>query len=400
MSAISNSNTSIHNTADNTAQRTTTSESTQKSGKAAAFDRNGAVGSASYDSVEISDTARALLEESKTIAAEKPWSYMEPKKVLVRDSKEEQEFNDLMKNVKSQKSDITSRINDLLKKKGLDITGQGNMKLEVGSDGKLVVGGLRDKELQKAVAAALNEDKSLAKNIKEYQTDEKKLSGLVRDYTGCSLYELTMTASGDINRRIRDHVDSLSGDNPPRDEFYHNLGFLGETTSVINLADVNSLTFGGDIDFSGEINTMAEPERNIKDSMNNLADKITEKFGALNEDVVKRLEESGVALTEDMKSQLLLNLANVNISVDNNGEVVVDGMLAEDQATHDKGVAIIKQLVSEMLNDYDSNSYHVSVFADASSHLLDKYGSESGKGLGSRVIAELTHGRAGKVKVA
>ncbi|MCC8116669.1 MAG: hypothetical protein LIP18_05880, partial [Planctomycetes bacterium] len=70
------------------------------------------------------------------------------------------------------------------------------MKIEVASNGTIVVGGIKDKDLQKAVTKALNEDKSLAPKIREFQRNEQELSGLVKDYTGCSLYELTMTAKG------------------------------------------------------------------------------------------------------------------------------------------------------------------------------------------------------------
>ncbi|MCD7897567.1 MAG: hypothetical protein LUG50_12985 [Planctomycetaceae bacterium] len=128
--------------------------------------------------MEISDSARILQEQ-----AEPPATVMSPEKALVPDSKAEKAYRDLLKKVKGQKSDIMSQIIDTLKKKGISLDGS-KMKIEVASNGTIVVGGIKDKDLQKAVTKALNEDKSLAPKIREFQRNEQELSGLVKDYTG------------------------------------------------------------------------------------------------------------------------------------------------------------------------------------------------------------------------
>ncbi|MCC8166985.1 MAG: hypothetical protein LIQ31_12740 [Planctomycetes bacterium] len=358
------------------------------------FSRTAAKGSIT-DSVEISDSARSA-------QASPPQTVMAPEKALVPDSKAEKTYRDLMKKVKEQKSDIMSQIKDTLEKKGIALDGS-KIKIEVAANGTIKVGGIKDKDLQKAVTKALNEDKTLAPKLREFQKDEKELSKLVKDYTGCSLYELTMTAKGDVNKRIRDTVEAEDPDNPPRDSYYTSLAFLGETSSIINVDDVMALAFDSNIDFSGELNTMAEPERNIKDAMKDLSGKISKEFGPLN-DVVAEKAKKGL-ITDDMKARLTLDLSKVTISIDNRGQVTIDGLLAEDKATHERGVAIIKKLAGEMINDYDSNSYHKSIFTDASEHMINNLTEDMGEdgekfGREARVVAQLANGRVGDVKVS
>ncbi len=305
----STSNTTAQTTRPDLARSLAVNDEAQTEKKT--FSRNAAKGSLT-DSVEISDSTRSLQKAE----ANPPATVMSPEKALVPDSKAEKAYRDLMKKVKSQKSDIMGQINDTLQKKGISLDGS-KLKIEVAANGTIKVGGIKDKDLQKAVTKALNEDKTLAPKIREFQKDERELSGLVKDYTGCSLYELAMTAKGDINKRIRDTVEADDPDNPPRDEYYHNLGFLGETTSVINLDDVMALAFTGSIDFSGELTTMAEPERNIKDAMKDLSGKISKEFDSLNGAVAEKAKNG--LITEEMKARLSLDLSKVTVSIDNRG---------------------------------------------------------------------------------
>lgn len=355
------------------------------------------------DTVEISEEARSLLEADKAGETWKPFTFMDPEAVLVAGSKEETEFRELLKSVKSQKSDIMSRIQDILKENNFSLGDLGKIKVEVKNNGKIVVGGLRDAKAAKAIEEALNRDKSLGKALKQFQHDEEELNKQIKKYTGCSLYELTMTAQGDINKRVRDTVESQMG-SPPRDEFYWGLYFLGETTSVVNLDDVTALGFGGMIDFSGELTTMAEPEQNIKESMGELGRKIQEEFDAVNNEIIEKMKAAGVEIDEDFKDKYLLDLTKAKITVDSLGGVNIEGMFAGGSETHKRGESIVRNLVSFMLNDYDANSYHRSVFVDASEHLLKQTAEESGldgdSARDSKVEAELAFGSVGEVRVS
>lgn len=369
------------------------------------FSRNAPSDSAerARDTVEISDEARQRLEAEKAAAENKPFSYMEYDKILVPDSKDEKKFKELMKSVKTQKSDIMSQIEDALRKSGISLANLGKIKLEVNSSGKIVAGGIDDKETIAAIEKALNQDKGLATRIQQFQRDEKELSKQIRDYTGCSLYELTMTARGDINKRVKERVESMPGE-PPRDEWYWDLNFLGETKgAVVSVSDIEALSFNGGIDFSGEINMMSDPEGNIKKSMQDLTGKIQQSFDDLNKQLLEKMEKLGVDIDEEFLSKFMLNLANVKVTVDNYGAVNIEGRLADDDQTHRKGVEIITQFAREMLNDFESNSYHLNPFTESSDFLLARKAEKLGldtMGTDARVVAEIVGGVVGGVKVS
>ncbi len=180
------------------------------------------------DTVEISQEARDLLENPPPSEPRKPWSIMKYETPLVRDSEEEKKFRELMGRVKSQKSDLMSRIEDIFKKHGISQKDYGKVKIEVDGSGRMVVGGVEDSKTAKAIEKALNSDKGLGKELLQFQKDERELSRQMKEYSGCSLFELTMTQQGDVAKSIRDRVEEAMKDSPPRDEYYTNLGFLGE----------------------------------------------------------------------------------------------------------------------------------------------------------------------------
>lgn len=362
------------------------------------FDPRASANDVEMDTVEISDQAREMLEY-------KPFSVMNPKKVLHPDSEEEKKFRELLKTAKTQKSDIMTQIEDALKAAGISTGETGPMKLEVDRSGKIVVGGMKDKKTAQAIEEALNKDKTLGKKIKEFQHNEKELSKQLVDYTGCSLYELTMTQQGDINKRVRAVVEEACGE-PPRDEYYWRLSFLGETkNTVVSEDDVAALGFGGPIDFSGEVTVYSEPEKNIRETMNSLNSKINEAFGAHNDELTKRLEAAGVTLDDDYREKYFLDLSKAKISVDNHGAVTIEGMLSKDERTHQKGVEMIEKLVREMVNETEQNSYHLNIFTEASDVLLKERADKAGLADGdlqwdAKVVAEINNGVVGHIGVS
>lgn len=358
----------------------------------------------SKDSVEISQEARNLLENSSSSESWKPWSMMEYETPLVPGSKEEKEFRELMKNVKSQKSDIMSQVKDVFERHGISQKDYGKVKIEVDSSGKISVGGVKDAKAAKAIEKALNSDKTLGKKLLQFQHDEKELSKQIKEYSGCTLFELTMTQQGDINKRIRDRVEETTKDCPPLDEFYWNLGFLGENLNhVVGVQDISDLGFQGAIDFSGETNTLAEPERNIKDELDAMYQKVQEDFEQHNSEVMARMEATGIEMTEEMKSMYLLDAANVKITVDNLGAVTIDGVFSSNADNHKKGEDIVKKRVTEMLNKTEDNSYHINIFTSSSEALIQKMADELGEEdtpLSTKVLTEINGGVVGDIRVS
>ena len=354
------------------------------------------------DTVAISQEARALLENPPPSGPRKPWSLMEYETPLVRDSEEEREFRELMQRVKSQKSDLMSRMEDIFKRNGIAQKDYGKVKIEVDSSGKIVVGGVKDPKKARAIEKALNADATIGQSLLQFQNDEKELSRQIQAYSGCSLFELTMTQKGDINKRIRDHVEEAMKDGPlPGDDFYKNLGFLGENLGhVVDAQDITELGFQGSIDFSGETSVLAEPERSIKEEMEAMYKKVQEDVEQYNAEVKKRLKAEGVDIehmSAEMKAKHFLDAAGVRITVDNLGAVTIEGAFSTDEENNRKGEEIVKKHAFEMLNTTDGNSYHINIFTAAGKTLAGKMADEAGgekMAWNARIVAEIAGGVA------
>ena len=340
------------------------------------------------DSVEISAEARA-----KQQADQNSRSLMNPAKPIRKGSAEYDQFEKLLNKVKNQKSDLNSRIQDVIKKTGVNIKGLGSLKLEVDKGGRVVAGGLSDEKAARAIEKALNADPSLAREIQDYQKNEKTLSGKMKEYTGCSLYELTMTARGDINDRIRSEIEQ-GGKYQMDSDYYMRLGFLGKGAGqIVDTDDIMALSFDGGIDFSGEISVMSDPKGEIEKTVNEMLDSINSSLDALNEELTKALGDR-TAKGGKAKEGALLSLEGVTISVDSDGGVKIEGRLSEDDEIHRKGVAVVEKAVRDMLAEAGNNSYRVNVFMAASQNMLKR----DGGGSGSRIVAEIAGGRIGDIR--
>ncbi len=143
---------------------------------------------------------------------------------------------------------------------------------------------------------------------------------------------------------------------------------------------------------------MSDPEGNIKGCMNKLADSFKEKFGSLNDEILKRLDAQGVKLDRKAQEQLLLDLKKVQISVNSDGDIEIKGMLSSDEETNAKGMAIIEELANAMINNMSDNSYHVNLFNAASQSLLQRQAEQNGDSKYNTVVAELWGGNTVKIR--
>lgn len=396
MSAINNSSTNPIVVAYSRTARASESKARDRVSR---YDKEG-------DSVEISDEARNKLvsEYSADGLVSDYGSIFETEKTMVPGSKEQKKFKELLEKVKSLKSEITSQIEDVLERSGLSPAAVGKMKIEVDRSGKIVVGGIENEKALRAVENALNREKGLGKKILQYQGEEKNLSQEVKSYTGASLYELTQTWKGDVSERIFDAVEA----NRPAGQakylnadYYGRLGFLGTTRdTVLSTDDVGALSFG-DIDFSGEISVMAEPEKSIKDSLQGVCDAIQSAFDSLNGELIERMRAAGVSADDERAARSLLSLDNISITVDSDGGIRIEGMLADDEAAHKAGLELVEKLVREMLSSTSDNSYHVNTFLASSRNLADRHGAALGGDAGKhvRVVGEIRGGAVGGIRL-
>lgn len=338
------------------------------------------------DTVEISGEAKLM--------AERQGSLMNPAKELLAGSEEHKAFIELKEKVKKGKSDVTSRIEAAAKKAGIRLADLGKAKIEVDSAGKVLVGGLSDKNAARQLEKALNDDKGLATAIKDYQENEREFSRQVKDYTGCSLYELTMTSRGDVNARIRSELEQ-DGKYQFDADYYLNLAFLGSATDFLSLDDVSSLSFSGNVDFSAEVNLMADPEGSIKETMDGMFASIQAAFDEINAEIMKELKAQGLEDDKEAIAARMLNARNAVITIDSDGGVEISGELATDPDSQSRGMKALEEIARKVLVDTENNSYHVNIFMAASQNIINR-DSESGYG---KVVARMAHGRVQDIRL-
>lgn len=367
-------------------------ESGNAAAAAGSVDGRGGAGYEIVDTVEISDEARGL--SLKTGEEQSPpVNILNPAKRLQPGSEEHDAFKELMQKVKNQKSDVLSRIRSTLEKSGIKLSDLGKIKLEVDSGGKIVVGGVKDKKMAERIEKALNDEAGLASAVAEYRKNEKEFSRQVKDYTGATLYELGMAARGQVNSRIEE-----KGGYTGNMEAYTQLAFLGSANSFINVNDVRALSFDGDIDISGEISVMTDPESGIGDAMNSMFEKVTESFDKINGELIARLQAEagpGGKIDQAKLEKMLLNADKAEITVDNRGKIKVEGELSKDAEVNRRGLEMIEKLVKTMLAESDTNSYGINLFSAGSEGLLARVREKGGSA--TRVAAHMQYGRVVKI---
>lgn len=378
-----------------------TRTSPHRAGAAADSSAQSAAAGTTGDTVEISEEARELQSVkvmSQGTAGTEGMAGADAAKVKVKapapGTGEHDKFRKLMDTVRLQKSDVLSRIRSVLDDNGIKLSGLGKIKLEVDSGGRIVVGGVKDKELAKKLEKALNDDPGLAAAVSEYRKNEKEFSRQVKEYTGYTLYDLGMATRGQPNSRIK--ADDRYN---PDMRSYTNLNFLGmDAKSLIDADDVRAFSFDGGIDFSAEISVMTDPESGIADAMEGMFEKVKKSFDDLNGETLARLmREAGEGeINKEELKKLSLNADKATITVDNTGKVQVEGELSADPEMNRRGVELIKKLVEEMLLEADTNSYGVNLFAAGSEGFLAKEAKEGRSG-GTTVTARMTGGTVSQI---
>lgn len=381
-------NAAAHNTASFTPARRA-GEAGNAAGAAAPVADNG-LGTI-VDTVEISEEARQLSLQAGNQELP-PVGILDPAKRMELGSEEHKKFTEFMAKVKGQKSSVMSGIQSVLEKNGIRLSGLGKLKLEVDSGGRIVVGGIKDKDMAKRIEKALNNEPGLAASVAEYQKNEKEFSRQVKDYTGATLHELGMAARGQVNSRIEEkggYEDTRA---------YERLAFIGSAALFINADDVKAFSFDGNIDFSTEVSAMTDPEGAVTDEMDGMFDKVKESFGKLNGKLLARLQSEageGGEIDKAEFERMFLNADKAVITVDSRGEIKVEGELAPDAATNRRGLEIIEKLVKDMLMDVGTNSYGVNLFSLGADGFLARE-EERGRG-GSRMVARMEFGQVVKL---
>lgn len=97
----------------------------------------------------------------------------------------------LAQSLNDKKSDIDGRVQDALDKVGYKAGVNDTLKIDVDNSGKIIVSGVKDRNMAKQIEQELNKDKTLGKDIKDFRFERNTFSGELKKATGSSLEDLS-----------------------------------------------------------------------------------------------------------------------------------------------------------------------------------------------------------------
>lgn len=314
------------------------------------------------DSVEISQQARDMLRESAqtnnetssmTTAADENKAVQKSARSYTKEDL--QDVKARLQELTKQKNKIYNNVNSVLEKKGIKLTKNDKLKLEIGSKGEILVGGVADAETAKAIEKALNEDKDLAKQIKKNRNEELSISGELEDITGMSLTSYKRRL-GDVQNGRLDGTpfNMTTGEYYTPDElmrfedqelFSIDPDFVDEISEYIAIDEK--------CDISTASNLLANPEEAMKGIVTNIIGGIKEAFEAENKKTLEDIKDLPIRTKEDQEwvDGLMMSLEDVDIQIDNDGNISIEGDAAEDSRKNTMALEIIEQAIKSTLQD-------------------------------------------------
>lgn len=282
----------------------------------------------------------------------------------------------LIEKAKETKLDLYAHIKAILKKNGLGLEGSDRLKLEIAKDGKILVGGVKDKTRAKAIEKALNNEIGLSEKIRKNQDLQSELSVELRSVTNQSLWDLKRTSLDMANKKSPYPEDQ----NKPKEKY----GDVPDDFLAVNpeiMKGLKEVFEHGDIDFSTERPALTEPKATIENILKDVWNALSGMFADYN----KKLEEemgqkyAGISSTggkntplidEEFKAQHFLSMHNVKITVDSEGNIKVTGKTAGAESSNAKGREIIEEELQKALHGKDGE---FSVFELSSERILADY---------------------------
>lgn len=332
------------------------------------------------DSVEISDAARNLL------AAEKGEVKDIAKKPSIS-SERVDEIREKMQAVLSKKKRLDSKLKNVLSSMRIDENLQKDLKIEVDSKGKVVVGGIEDTALARKIEKELNKDKDFANEFKSYAKIEQDLSVELRKETGMSLKDFTRVNLSQGIYAERQGLTDESGEtgmtgfdvdrDAPQDEVTKMLDraklamgsdlFLAEPGLMDMALEIAS--FSG-ANFSSETQGVADPKSALTSLLNNAKTDIQAQFDLYNKKVAPK---GATSPEQEYARQLSLN--NVEIGITADGNISIKGNFASDATANADAEAMVREILEKMIHEDEAFGME-SVFTTASRQMLANHKDE------------------------
>lgn len=275
---------------------------------------------ASYTTPQSVKDREALREEADAILnagkkQEKPVYKNENERKRAR-------IEELMTDMGKMKGDLDGKISSALRSMGVSTEIMKDLKIEIGSDGKVVVGGLKDETLAKQIQHRLREERSLLGDLHKYQKAERELAA-----------EMGGTAWNDIKK-----ATLQSNGSPDLTDIIENNPFLKDAS---DLAYGLAATFSReDVDFHHDRKGVANPVGALKNLMTDAKGRINELFNQENTKATEYSKTGGIAA---------MSLDNVRVTMSSNGDIKIEGKFSEDEDMNRRAEAIVRAELGKIM---------------------------------------------------
>ncbi len=271
-----------------------------------------------------------------------------------QDAEGSKKIKERAKAVTEKKMDIDARIKDALDNAGYTANVHDNLKIEVDNSGKIVISGIKDRNMAKQIEQELNKDKKLAKDIKDFRMERSNLSVALKKETGQSL--------DDLQRRRKELDDpprltlALINANHPEKEgpkttkddllAFNDVSLLAEDEELMGL--VRGLVAPADMDYAAEKPGLVDPVGTLERTGRNIMQNVSYRFQEYNNAVRDKWKND-----EEEIQRRVLRIEDFHMRVGMNGEIAVEGKFAQDPESNQAGINIIKSELEDTFIGYD-----------------------------------------------
>ncbi len=271
---------------------------------------------------------------------------------------------EIIKKLKEEKQSLNEIIKKAAQGVGLSESEVKNLKIEVDSSGKIVVGGISDVKKAKELQSRLNEQSGLANRFKNYQDNEHTLHTIF-EKNKIGGINLASGAKG------LDNIKEIakSGQTP------EDLGSLMDDPLAVAALDLYAISGP---DFSYGSKGVADPSSALNKELDKAKKKIEEMFNNANMRAEQLASQVGNRNEFPASEKMSLSGATIKISAD--GSINIEGRFAQSNSANSEAETLVRMALNDMMQNGEDGSE--SVFATASRQLLvnhdDKYGEEAG----------------------
>ncbi|MCD7897164.1 MAG: hypothetical protein LUG50_10915 [Planctomycetaceae bacterium] len=297
----------------------------------------------------------------------------EPKPFNARNDRTPEEFAQVKKDFKEKlgalvdaKNDLDSHVQAVMRKAGINLSSADGLRLEVGSDGTIYAGGIKDPKKRKAVEAALNKEKGLAKKIQEHAKDMRSLNATLREETILDMNILGRVAAGEDINLYGLGLDKLPNLEMDLDSELQAFELFSGDPEMVDL--LKEYTGASRVTVTADASANADPEGTLRKLGKDAKAGIQRAFDGYNDRLAETMGAAG-AFDDEFMAKHSLDLSGVSITVDSNHQIVIEGTVADDPRSDAEGKRIIEEAMQEMMAQQD-DTWTYSVFDEAAGRAL------------------------------